>query len=201
MDLEHTAELWQSRQRSATQSGYVREMTEYTFTLLIKGSMTDARVQALYEAGCDDMTFQGDESGRGSADVHREAPSMVEAVVSAVTDIESVSGLTVLGLENQELVGLADIAWRLGRTAESVRLLASGRRRSAFPSPVVRRRRGQVWRWSEVAVWANQYLGSDFDPDEANLVSVINATLEIRRLAARLPEPELRALRTLAAAG
>lgn len=176
-------------------------MSEFSFTLVIEGLLTEERVRALYEAGCDDMTLQGDDAGHGSADVHREASSLVDAVLSAVTDIESVPGLAVLGIENQELVGLADIAWRLERTVESVRLLASGRRRSAFPSPVVRRQRGQLWRWSEVASWANEHLGSRFDPDEADRVSAINATLEIRRLVARLPEAERRALRTLAAAG
>jgi hypothetical protein len=176
-------------------------MSEYNFTLLIEGALTEERLRGLYRAGCDDMTFQGDESGHGSADVHREASNLVEAVLSAVTDIESVPGLTVLGVENQELVGLADIAWRLDRTAESIRLLASGRRRSGFPPPAVRRQRGQLWRWSEVAAWANEHLDADFDPDEADLIAAINATLQIRRLAMHFPEQERRALRTLAAAG
>jgi hypothetical protein len=176
-------------------------MSEYSFTLLIDGPMTEERVSALFEAGCDDMTFQGDEEGRGSADVHRDAPNLVDAVLSAVTDIESVPGLTVRGVENQELVGLADIAWRLDRTAESIRLLAAGRRRSGFPSPVVRRQRGQLWRWSDVAAWANDHLEAHFDPHESDLITAINATFEIRRLATRFAEQERRALRTLAAAG
>lgn len=176
-------------------------MSEYTFALKIAGPLTEERVRALHEAGCDDMTFQGDEAGHASADVHREAANLVEAVRSAVTDIESVPGLTVLGIENQELVGLADIAWRLDRTVESVRLLASGRRRSGFPSPVVRRPRGQLWRWAEVAAWANEHIGASLDPDEADLLAAINATLEIRRLTTRLPEPERRALRILATPG
>lgn len=176
-------------------------MSEYSFTLEIDGPLTEERVRALYESGCDDMTFQGDETGPGSADVHRDAPNLVDAILSAVSDIERVPGLTVHGVENQELVGLADIAWRLDRTAESIRLLASGRRRSGFPSPVVRRRRGQLWHWSEVAEWANQHLDMHFDPHEADLIAAVNAALEVRRLASRLAERERRALRTLAAAG
>jgi hypothetical protein len=176
-------------------------MSEYSFTLVIDGAITEERMSALFEAGCDDMTFQGDEQGHGSADVHRDAPNLVDAVLSAVTDIEAVPGLTVHGVENQELVGLADIAWRLDRSVESIRLLASGRRRSGFPSPVVRRRRGQLWRWSEVAGWANEHLDTHFDPHEADLITAINATLEIRRLATRFAEQEWRALRTLAEAG
>jgi len=176
-------------------------MNEYSFTLQIDGPLTEERVRALYESGCGDMTFQGDETGPGSADVHREAPNFVDAILSAVSDIEHVRGLTVHGVENQELVGLADIAWRLDRTVESSRLLASGRRRSGFPSPVVRRRRGQLWRWSEVAAWANEHLDMHFDPHETDLIAAINASLEVRRLASRLAERERRALRMLAAAG
>jgi len=176
-------------------------MSEYSFTLQIDGPLNEERVRALYDNGCDDMTFQGDETGPSSADVHREAPNLADAILSAVSDIERIPGLTVHGVENQELVGLADIAWRLDRTAESIRLLASGRRRSGFPSPAVRRRRGQLWRWSEVAAWANEQLDMHFDPHEADLVAAINATLEVRRLASRLAERERRALRTLAAAG
>jgi len=176
-------------------------MSEYSFTLEIDGPLTEERVRALYESGCDDMTFQGDETGPGSADVHREEPNLVDAILSAVSDIERVPGLTVHGVENQELVGLADIAWRLDRTPESIRLLASGRRRSGFPSPVVRRRRGQLWRWSEVAAWANEHLDTQFDPHEADLIAAINAAFEVRRLSSRLAERERHALRTLAAAG
>jgi hypothetical protein len=201
LGLEHAEERGQSRQRPAAQGGQVLGMSEYSFTLLIDGTLTEERVRALHQAGCDDMTFQGDESGRASADVHREAGNLVEAVRSAVTDIESVPGLAVLAVEDQELVGLADIAWRLDRTLESVRLLASGRRRSGFPSPAVRRVRGKLWRWSDVAEWANRHLGTSFDLDEADLITAINATLALRRIVTLLPERERTALRTLAAAG
>jgi hypothetical protein len=67
--------------------------------------------------------------------------------------------------------------------------------------PAVRRQRGQLWRWSNVAAWANEHLDADFDPDEGDLIAAINATLQIRRLATHFPEQERRALRTLAAAG
>src|SRR5215472_9980826 len=84
-------------------------MNEYSFTLQIDGPLTEERVRALYESGCSDMTFQGDETGPGSADVHREAPNFVDAILSAVSDIEHVRGLTVHGVENQELVRQATL--------------------------------------------------------------------------------------------
>ena len=74
------------------------------------------------------MTFQGDEAGPATADVHREAANLVDAVLSAIRDIERVPRLRVIEVERQDLVGLTDIAWRLDRSAESVRLLATGQR-------------------------------------------------------------------------
>lgn len=176
-------------------------MTEYGFTLIIEGQLDQEAVEALFEAGCSDMTFQGDEAGLATADVHRQAPSLVDAVLGAIRDIERVPGLRVTEIERQDLVGLADIAWRLDRTPESVRLLTTGRRGpGGFPMPAVRRRRGQLWRWAEVAEWANRHLGSRFDPEEPAQIATINAALALRRGASRLSEPERRAIQELAAA-
>jgi hypothetical protein len=176
------------------------DMSEYSFTLTIEGGLDPERVDALYEAGCGDMTFQGDETGRGSADVHREAATYFDAVVGAIRDIERVSGLRVVEIEDQELVGLADIAWRLDRTQESARLLAAGKRGpGGFPAPVVPRRRGRVWRWSEVADWSNRNLGTALDPEESRFVRVLNAALALRHAEDRLSRRERQVLLELAA--
>jgi len=176
-------------------------MTEYEFTLIVDGSLDAEVIEALFEAGCSDMTFQGDEVGPTSVDVHRNAVNLLDAVLSAIRDIEHVPTLRVVEVECQDLVGLSDIAWRLGRTPESIRLLAAGRRGpGGFPAPVVRRRRGQLWRWAEVAEWANRQLGSNFDPEESRLVTMVNAALALRRGAPGLSESERQALQQLAAA-
>jgi len=175
-------------------------MSEFSFTLTVEGGLDPARVDALYEAGCSDMTFQGGESGRGSADVHREAATYFDAVVGAIRDIERVPGLRVVEIEDQELVGLADIAWRLDRTQESVRLLVAGKRGpGGFPAPVAPRRRGRVWRWSEVADWSNRNLGTAFDPEESRFVRVLNAALALRHAEDRVSRRERQALLELAA--
>jgi hypothetical protein len=176
-------------------------MTEYGFTLIIEGKLDLEVIEALFESGCSDMTFQGDEAGPATADVHREAASLIDAVLSAIRDIERVPRLRVVEVERQELVGLTDIGWRLARTPESVRLLAAGRRGpGGFPAPAVRRPRGQLWKWADVAEWANRNLGSSFDPQELAHVTVLNAALALRRGAPGLPEPARRALQELAAA-
>lgn len=78
-------------------------MSVYSFEVTLDGPLTEERVEALFEAGCGDMTFVGDASG-GLAVVHRDASNVVAAVLSAVTDIEKVPGLAVLGVANLEMV-------------------------------------------------------------------------------------------------
>lgn len=70
-------------------------MREHEFRLLIQGGLDDAAVGALFEAGCDDATV-GEVDGVGYADFVREAPSFDEALRSAIEQVESVPGLTVV---------------------------------------------------------------------------------------------------------
>jgi hypothetical protein len=67
-------------------------MSEYEFTLVLQGSLDDAAVDALFEAGCDDATL-GAVDGVGYADFIREAPSFGEALRSAIEQVESVPGV------------------------------------------------------------------------------------------------------------
>src|SRR2546421_12108140 len=103
-------------------------MPEFDFTLAIEGGLTPNRVDALFEMGCDDMTFQGTDIGPGYVEVSRNARSFFEAVVSAIRDVEKVDGLLVEAIDAGGLVTMAEIADRLGRSRESVRLLISGGR-------------------------------------------------------------------------
>jgi hypothetical protein len=70
-------------------------MGTHEFTLIIDGDPgTPARLNALYEAGCDDATF-GSIGGQAFADFTREAFSQEAAIASAVHQVESVGGLRV----------------------------------------------------------------------------------------------------------
>jgi len=72
-------------------------MNAYDFTLIVEGTefLEDDVVDAVYEAGCDDATV-GVSVGVPCADFTREAPSLEEAALSAITDIESVDGIEVI---------------------------------------------------------------------------------------------------------
>ena len=98
-------------------------MAEHHFTLTIRGPLTDGRLDALFEAGCDDATF----STKGEltfGEFDREAVSLLDAVVSAIGAVESVEGA-----DPDELVWASEIAERTGRSRQSIDQLVRGQAR------------------------------------------------------------------------
>jgi hypothetical protein len=127
-------------------------MSEYAFTMVVSGSLSDEVVDALYAAGCDDMTFS--ESGGGVfADVVRKGPDFLTAAMSSIDDVGSVPGLRVEAMDAGQLVTMAEIAERLEHTRRSVHLLVTGERGpGGFPPPAYRLHdRTRIWVWSDVA--------------------------------------------------
>ena len=154
-------------------------MKTYSFTLVIDGDAgTDERINALFEAGCDDATFSHG-STISYGDFDREAASLLEAVLSAVEAVESVQGLRVRRVDEEDLVSVNEIGARLGRSRQSVnQLIAGDRGDGTFPQPLGRTRgHGRVWSWSEVAEWA----GVGFDAETSEVLQAINGALALRR--------------------
>lgn len=164
-------------------------MPDYSFTVVIDGDV-DTSLDGLFEAGCDDATF-GSVDGVNYADFDRTASTFVAAVASAINAIESIPGLRVTRIEPDDLVTASEIADRLGRTRESVRLLISGQRGpGSFPTPVSHlRTRNRLWRWSDVAAWTGRVDAAAVR--KAQLVAALNAALELRAKAPDLLEDEL----------
>ncbi len=91
----------------------------YTFSLILSGisNLTDEVCDALFEAGCDDALL-GVHNGVVSLDFDREATSLQEAVLSAITDVENAGvGVQIDRVEPDELMEMADIAGRTNRKA------------------------------------------------------------------------------------
>jgi predicted DNA-binding transcriptional regulator AlpA len=173
-------------------------MTEFDFMLVVEGQIDDEQVlDLLYEAGCDDAVF-GSVDGVGFGEFVREGGSFDGAVISAIRQVESVPGLRVLRIEPDDLLSLSEIAERLGRSRESVRLLSAGLRGPGdFPAPVSHLRdRFRLWRWSDVAAWAGQV--SLEERQRARFVAVLNAALEMRRTK-DLPKAQRTIVRAVAA--
>jgi hypothetical protein len=158
-------------------------MTVQTFTLRLNRAPTDAEVDALYEAGLDDAAVAD-----ATVMVDREAASMLGAVTSAVENIRSVPGLRAVGVDTGgDAVTLSDVAQRLDgrRTAESLRLLAAGKRGpGGFPAPIVDTGKIRVYSWAEVSAWLHDVLGDDVPRTSPDL-ALANSALALAAQAAR----------------
>ncbi len=176
-------------------------MSTHHFTLIVDGRdmQGDAVIDALYQAGCDDALI-GRTDGIQYAEFDREAVGLVEAVLSAVGDIEKVEGVEVVRIADAGLVSMADMAARTGRTREGVRLLVTGARGpGGFPPPVTDpRSRYRLWRWSEVEGWLAASLGEEATAMEAHVLAAINAGLELRHHGHWLDAGRRASLRALA---
>ncbi len=158
-------------------------MPTFHFTLIVEGPDLQAPplIDSLFDAGCDDAAV-GCAHGVQYVDFDREAETFDDAILSAVDDIEKLDGVEVVRVADAGLASLADIAARVGRTRESVRLLVSGARGpGGFPKPVTDpRSRYRLWHWSEIAQWFRECLGDDPAVEEDELKSAYNAALEFR---------------------
>lgn len=157
-------------------------MLEHNFTLILRGDV-DAHLDELFEAGLQDATI-GEVDGVPYAEFDREADNFGDALLSAITDVQSVPEIQVLHVEPDELVTATEIAERLDRTRESVRLLISGARGpGGFPVPASRATgRNRLWRWSDVLRWTQ----AD-STEDADLVAAVNAALELGARSQVLP--------------
>ena len=134
-------------------------METYDFTLILElndHELADEVLGVLYEAGLDDALI-GETAGVVFADFSREANDALDAVLCAIRQVEDAPlGAKVTRTEPDDIVTIADIANRLHRTNESIRLLISGQRGPGrFPAPTTRisSRTSRVWRWSDVVSW------------------------------------------------
>ncbi len=175
---------------------------EYEFTLQLDGvdELTFDRVDRLFEAGCGDATF-GTRAGVHFGTFHRKAASPLEAVLSAIEDIERAGlGLRTVRVEPDELVTTSEIARRAKLSREAIRLYAQGKRGpGGFPAPVAgQHQKSPLYKWTKVAAWLDRVRrdSSSLDSTEADSIAFVNAALELRRLAVSVPDAEA-ALRRL----
>ncbi|MCI0461189.1 MAG: hypothetical protein L0Z62_29935 [Gemmataceae bacterium] len=176
--------------------------TEHDFTLVLTGitELTPEAEDALFEAGCDDATISV-RSGRVFVTFSRTAPSLKEAVLSAIRDVRKANiGADVLRVDLCNLVTQADIARKIGRSRQLVHQYVTGvRGPGGFPAPACAISDGTpLWYWCEVASWLRQNdMIREDSLREAQEGAVINSVLELqhhRRLDPALTEEVLRAV-------
>jgi hypothetical protein len=143
-------------------------MTTYEFTLRLDQGVTAEEADALYGAFDDGSIVTG--SNETMIEFTRQAPSLAEAIVSAIRDVEGVGDIRVTGAGQEDLVSMLDIAHRTRRSREAVRLWAVGKRGpGGFPTAAWESPAGErFWHWPDVARWVRGYLNLAVDvvPDE-----------------------------------
>ncbi len=127
------------------------EQEEHDFTLVIDRPITEDETDRLFETTAGDATPERT-TQRTLLHFVREAPSLAVAIASAVLDVEQ-AGLTTAGVGSNDLVDLSEIATRVGRSHESVRLLAAGKRGTGgFPAV-----QNGLYSWALVRAWFAGY--------------------------------------------
>ncbi|WP_287205683.1 MULTISPECIES: hypothetical protein [Alteromonadales] len=133
--------------------------TNYEFSLTILGvdESTPNIDDLLYESACCDglICYYGKAI---YIDFHRKADNYLEAITSAIKDIEAAHiDARVSCVDAGDYVGLADIAELSDVTRSSIKQLIDGIRGSCgFPDPVQRLQgKHPLWRWSGISMVIN----------------------------------------------
>lgn len=179
-------------------------MTTFEFSIIASGVDPDAEDfgDRFYDAGCDDalVAYQ---KGHVILDFARDAPSIDEAVASAIANVRA-AGAAVDRIEPDPLVSLADIAARTGMTRAAITNYFKGSRGKNFPAPVAKvTSDSPLWDWADVAHWM---ASNDKVPIETSIMASVlkeaNAALGAgdRQIADRLKRRAQQAEKALKAA-
>lgn len=129
---------------------------EFEFSFIVDGISVDddEAVATLYENYDALLLSQG---GKSVIVISGEGGDAVQAAHSVIGSLKStLPQISVLRLDS-DLVGVSDIASRVGRTRQNVLQWVNGARTAsddkAFPQPEGTVGRSHVWRWAEVNSW------------------------------------------------
>jgi hypothetical protein len=157
---------------------------EYDFALIVGsvGEVTSSIEDALFEAGCDDATLSV-KYGLLYMEFSRTAESLERAIITAILDVRRANlGADVLRVDECNLVTMAEIARRIGRSRQLVFQYMSGQRGpGGFPPPSCHLSAGApLWAWCAVSYWLaqNDILRPE-DGWNAEVVAAINNVLEL----------------------
>lgn len=157
-------------------------MNNYEFTLVLDRVPTDEEIDALYDAGCDDAAPEADK-GESLLHFDRESDSLGSALLSAIKNVEQ-AGLTVAGVKTNDLVSIKDIANRLNRSPESVRLAATGQRGpGGFPTPMSSSN-WALYSWAQVRDWyaSNSFVAAKDADKQERVLAAVDHVLRARRI-------------------
>ncbi len=171
---------------------------EYTFTLKYQLTDDDRNSDALIErlgvAGCDDALIGIGQPGRLALEFTREAADAGAAVRSALADVRRAAPSARLIEVAPDLVGLTDVAEIVGVSRQNMRKLMLAHP-GTFPAPV-HEGSASIWHLADVLTWLQakgSYSLGENVLDVAREALLVNLTKEGRRLP-RSVSAELEAL-------
>ncbi len=173
-------------------------MATYTFDVHFTGPAGERTIDSLYEAGWDDATVSFDPAagGAGVATFDRDASSAVHAIASAIAEGKA-AGVDVIGV-TENLVPIAEIAERTGRTLATVDHWVKGRRGPGdFPEPKIKRAKASLYSWAEVTRWLHEHnlaAVSATDMETAGVCEIADSLLRAQRLQHELSPKDRRLL-------
>ncbi len=153
------------------------------FVLVVLHEPTEEQIEALLSRSDDASIEIYPPSGEAWIAFDREAPSLVDAIVTGVRDLHCAGIEASRVREDDDVVTLGVIAQRAGRSETAVRGWADGvAGPGGFPAPVVEHPRRPCYLWSEVAPWLHVHFGHEW-PEVAVTLRAVNLALELRALA------------------
>jgi len=166
---------------------------EYDFALVVTGvaDLTDEVLDALFASGCDDATTSL-RYGQLFIEFSRESGSLKDAIIGAIRDVHSAGiGARVVRVDDCDLVTMADIARKIGRSRQLVYQYMTGERGpGGFPPPVCFiTEHKALWAWCEVSYWlARNNILRPEDSWNAEVLAAINNALEMSHQRERHPD-------------
>jgi hypothetical protein len=157
------------------------------FVLLVQPPPTGEQLRALQRRCLDatpieDAACQTRAAGLFPISFARQAPSLIDAVVTAVRDLDLVGLAAVRAIEHGCLVSLAEVVKRTGRPRrEIVRVVRGSSGTGAFPAPARSGPDGDEYHWPEVAQWLRREVGVDIDSPPPEITAV-NLALQLRAM-------------------
>ncbi|MCO4101306.1 helix-turn-helix transcriptional regulator [Gemmatimonas sp.] len=160
---------------------------EFTFTLKYQLDPSDndliALVERLGASGCDDAIVGTGQPGRVALEFIREAPSALEAMASALSDVSNAIPTARLIEAAPDLVGVTDVAEMTGVSRQNIRKLLIKHVQSA-PVPV-HAGVSSLWHLADVLPWLQQLVGYQY-PAAVVEVARVAEQINIRKEAARV---------------
>lgn len=153
-------------------------MKEFEFTLKFDLSSSliepDAFIECLEKEGCDDALVGVGQKNRIALQFNREAETALDAIVSAIKDIERAIPDAGLIEATPDIVGLSDIAEVLNFSRQNMRKLMLNNI-SSFPAPI---HEGKVslWHLSNVLTWFKKEKSHAIDDQ---LIDIAKANMQL----------------------